>query len=524
MKKMKTTLAATVALAACASTPLFAQNVRECTITFGLTVMQQLSVSTSATAINAGNFSDGPTHYKTSTSKMTQTDILKAIAYVTHNRNPGYYTTQAKLVLSQSELGGFWNVSDQLAQAYADYSQDNPYNAIGTTVDPWNFLEGTFVQNGSDANYNLAASTAISASGGDTYAMLDTGRHFLPNPITGNYPVGHMQPWGQIFVKDPGHKDAQGNVLCENVTFFFNLGVEECYDCFYLSSYITDANFTDKPGAQTGPPCCSTPSTLLGKGVDKYYMELSFDNTLNNPYLNPVLYTNTADPAIVEYYYPYVGFTGIQPTAGVADGTTPDLLRYSDPIRSGLGSPSPYEVRFTLAGIVTYSWNLQLINANDVYADFVGTANYQATGYGFIHLICSLLTGSVSFSEKIVKDVNCCDNLPWYSNWYGIGAANSAEDSVWSGERNVNNYQAYLYPALDSVSGYFNPFRDEFNPYPYYNIISGVSVAPWYTPGLTDQEETPYNIGAALTTHALVNPVYSHALSADHNSVGGFVP
>src|ERR1035437_344890 len=46
MKKMKTTILTSVALAACVSTQLFAQNVKEDTITFALTGIQQVSVST----------------------------------------------------------------------------------------------------------------------------------------------------------------------------------------------------------------------------------------------------------------------------------------------------------------------------------------------------------------------------------------------------------------------------------------------------------------------------------------------
>ena len=202
---------------------------------------------------------------------------------------------------------------------------------------------------------------------GGAYARLATGRHFLPVPwesyandagtafaTTGEYPPGHMQPWGQIYVKDAGHGTRRKTRSCENVTFFFNMCVEECYDCFYLSSFISQADFQEKPGSQTGPPCCTSPGLLLGKGVDKYFLQLSFDNTVNNPFLNPALETNTItdDDTDVEYFYDYVGFTGLVPSVGVADGTTPDLLPYVDSIKSQLGRPSPYETRFTLDGIV----------------------------------------------------------------------------------------------------------------------------------------------------------------------------
>jgi hypothetical protein len=133
-----------------------------------------------------------------------------------------------------------------------------------------------------------------------------------------------MQPWGQIFVHDPGAAGATVDApLCENVTFFFDLEVEECYDCFYMNSFISDANFTEKAGSQNGPPCCSSPGILLGKGTDKYYLSLSFDNTENNSYLNPALFTN--EDGAIDYFYEYVGYNGLVPTVGVADGTTPDF-------------------------------------------------------------------------------------------------------------------------------------------------------------------------------------------------------
>src|ERR1039457_2045979 len=94
--KMRKKLITALVLGACVGTQAFAQsgigNIKEDTITFALSVMQQSSVSTS-TALNAGNISQGPTHYKTATKKMTQTDILKAAAFVLHNRNANFYSS-----------------------------------------------------------------------------------------------------------------------------------------------------------------------------------------------------------------------------------------------------------------------------------------------------------------------------------------------------------------------------------------------------------------------------------------------
>jgi len=335
---MKTSLAIAVALAAGVGMSVNAQLlVKQDTITMALTLQGQASVSTSASAINAGNFSSGPLYYKTTTTKFTQANLLKAIAAVLHN-NGGFYTTQATLELVQGELGGFWNITDPLAQSYPDFNNDGLLNgSFNDDEDDSDFnpyypeLDGPFFPANADpdgaaafpypddygfdpvdspiANYfddfipnvvDFSDRTSI-ADGVNEYARLDTGRHFLPVPwasynensdvgtpyaTTGEYPVGHMQPWGQVYVKDPGHKDSSGNPLCENVTFFFDFEVQECYDCFYLSSFISDATFKNNNGTQSGPPCCTSSGFLTGKGTDRYYMTLDFDNTVNNSYLN----------------------------------------------------------------------------------------------------------------------------------------------------------------------------------------------------------------------------------------------
>jgi hypothetical protein len=562
--KMRKKLITALVLGACVGTQAFAQSIKEDTLTFSLSVMQQSSVSTS-TALNAGNFSQGPTHYKTATTKMTQTDVMKAIAFVLH-KNGGFYTSQAKLVLVQGELGGFWNINDALAQSYADFyyyndsllgsfnddgadgnfydtSYDNPaYHELtdgfpdgDSASDPWCYINDltTYLDNN--------CRTSI-ADGTDEYARLDTGRHFLPVPFaedvssdtetpiatTGQYPPGHMQPWGQIYVKDPGHKSSSGDPLCENVTFFFYLSVQECYDCFYLNSFISDATFTTKQGGQNGPPCCTSPNFLLGKGTDKYYLSLSFDNTINNSYLNPAWVTNSdANSSAGEYYYAYVGFTGVTPSVGIADGTTPDLLVYSDPIRSRLGLPSRYEMRFTLNGIVTYNWSLMMVNSTDVAADFVGTASYSANGYGFIGLVCSLITGSATFTEKIVKDIGCCDDTCWWDNQENYASNNGQGNyytlySGWYGPGGGSTYDAYAtYYFSDYIhdydhsgnnhdNGYFNPDEDQFNPYPFPNVVGGevYGTSGWDLPY---QNESPYNPQAGLTSHGINNPTYHDA-------------
>ena len=551
MKKMKTTIAATVALAACVSTQVFAVvsttgNVKVDTITMALTLQGQASVSTSPTVPDAGNFSQGPLYYKTGTSKFSQVNLLKAIAVVLHGyNNPNFSSSQASLQLVQGELGGFWVINDGLAQSYEDFNADasltggfndvdsglssyNPnymaLNAVFFPTNPYGY-DNLGAQPGNDfsdyiPNFVDNSSRTSISDNVNEFAMLDTGRHFLPvpwqswttanggtgNPYadTGAYPVGHMQPWGQIYVKDPGHKDSSGNPLCENVTFFFYLEVVECYDCFYLNSFISDATFKEVNGKQVGPPCCTAPGYLTGRGVDKYYLSLSFDNTENNSYLNPAWATNNNDSSQNfgdgYYYYEYSGFTGLSPKAGPADGLTPDLLVYSDPIRSHLGSISPYETRFTLNGIMTYSWNLTLVNASDISADYVGTGSYDANGYGFIGLVCDLITGTATFKEAIVKDSGCCDDENWYDDEVNCDSCN--------GQGNYGTFVTGWFGVGEGdAHGYFDPRYMQYNPYPYYNGIAGVNNDKSYgNRDLPRQHESPFNPAPALTRHYLPTP------------------
>ena len=239
----KTLTTAVTALLACAGTQLFAQNAKQDVITFALTAQSQKSVSTSSSTANNGLWSSLPTYYKTQSTKLTQANLLKAIGFVLHG-NANYYSSKAQLVMVQGELSGFFNINQELG------SLDH----IDTTT--------------------LASTVDLLSH------QLATGRHFETNPITGRWPVGHHQPWGQIFVKD------SNAAVCDNVTYFFALTVQECYDCFYLNSFISDSKFTFKAGSASGPPCCTSPVSLTGNGKDLYYLTLSFDNTRNNPYLN----------------------------------------------------------------------------------------------------------------------------------------------------------------------------------------------------------------------------------------------
>jgi hypothetical protein len=414
---MKKTLITAVTLAACAATQLFAQNVKEGVITFALTKQSQYSVSTSSSVVNAGNWSQGPKFYKTKTASLTASNIICAISFVLHNKNPNYYIqTQsptlppAKLVLVQGELGGFFGIGAELADATTDAVEIEN----NTSVDGFNL--------------GRASVTSFPDTRLGMFTRLATGRNIRPVPAgfnlatEGAWPPGHHQPWGQIFIRD-----LQRGV-CHNVTPFFSITVQECYDCYYLNSFISDATFGYKQGVvNVIPPCCGEFfSDLYGSGKDRYYMTLTFDNTYSNPYLNDaniVWVGKQTDAAINPLYAGVVGLGKELP----GDGITPDLIPYIDVIRSGFGVSNPYVMRFTLNGIMAYSWSLKFVNAGDVIRDFVGTATYTCNGYGFIGLICSYLSGTASIAEKILAAKYCCIDMPWYDgaptpqSWYGVG-------------------------------------------------------------------------------------------------------
>jgi hypothetical protein len=422
---MKKTLIA-VALAACAGTQLFAQSAKEDVISVSLTRYAQQSVSTSSTAANAGFWTDPPTIYKTATSKLTEVDIMRSIGIVLFG-NSSHYGSNSKLVLVQGELGGFFGYP------YAD------------TLDDTSTIDGD--------NIRLAA-----------------GRNSQPNPLNGALPPGHNQPWGQFFVKTYNSK---GEVTaCDNVSFFFAIQVQECYDCFYLNSFISDSKFVFK--GKQGPPCCAGSSVTDGSGKDRYYMTLQFDNTINNPYLNPFGVaqviavsggvpsevtvagsTNTFTVASDEFNEDVLDiYPNMRP--GLVerdDGVGPDGLPYENSILSVVHTPLDshsydiFTLRFSLNGIVTYTWNLKFVNKTDAFPDFVGNATYPVTGYGYVQKVCSLFDGTVNFRENIVSTVKCCLDEPWKDNsefvaklWWGIGDNDKGADINTPVTGDIENY------------------------------------------------------------------------------------
>jgi opacity protein-like surface antigen len=69
--------------------------------------------------------------------------------------------------------------------------------------------------------------------------------------------------------------------------------------------------------------------------------------------------------------------------------------------------------------------------------------------------------------------------------------------------------------GYDGGTGYFNPARsDEYNPYPFYNIVGGESFGVFYEYNLPDQNESPLNPQAALTRHGVTAPHLKHRMSS----------
>jgi hypothetical protein len=227
---------------------------------------------------------------------------------------------------------------------------------------------------------------------------------------------------------------------------------------------------------------------MLGKGVDLYYMTMSFDNTVNNPYLNYDLFDYVTD----QYPVPdnlYVDYDGIAPgshlnlfnwTVGY-EGVYPDALPFFDPIKSGaLTMYEPFLMRFTLNGIMTYSWNLKFINTSDLWPDFVGTGTYDVNGYGYIALVCDLLTGTVKFTEKVVNTACCLDDNYWSDWWYGPG---------YYPIRHVDNEDSNNYPD----SEWSNLWMDGVGYENYYYNVDNI---------------TPFNTEASLSYHANFDETY----------------
>jgi len=461
---MKTSLAIALALSTGVGATVFAQNVKQDIITIALSGQEQVSVS-DTTANNAGTFSAGPKYYKTGATKVTDQNIIQYIAFIKHG-SATYYAHAGKnpqLVLVQGELTGFFNITPDLGGSATSATFETP------DFDDNGELDGGFTTADGDTD------TTIANSLDSTFVVLDSGRHMTNNPITGLFPVGNNQPWGQIFVQ---YYNSDDELECDNVTYYFALSVEECFDCFYMNSFISDATFKEVTGTQVGPPCCSVSTVIEGKGKDRYYLTLSFDNTYNNPYLDSDSSCWASDNGFDAPGGPVGSIPG--------DAIDPDALKYSDLIASGLGKPEPFEARFTLNGIMSYTWTLGYLNKSDIAPDFLGTGSYTANGYGFVGLICNLFTGTATFSEKMVKAGTCCEDFyNWYDWWYGIGAEYVDTEG---GPETLY----YIGTSTGATSGYPTPvngatsltYHENFNRGGYDVNTANFAPSAWPTPGV----------------------------------------
>jgi hypothetical protein len=436
---MRKKLITALVLGACVGTQAFAATtatyqVKQGVINFALTRQFQSQP-------NITNFIPAPLVYKTSTAKIATVNVLNAISWSMYGI-PNQFTSKAQLIFGP---GG-------------EVHGDEIYN-----LDHNPELAGFFGTFGGPVTSDIDAihTEWVFSAANNGNVTLDNGRnhhinyYLTTNPTNAslyvtNYvaaPTGLSEPWGQIWVRDPGQIDPYTGVapLCINVTFFFCFNVKECYDCLYLNSFISDSTF--KQGKISGPPCCSPTFTQGGSGVDHYYLTLNFDNTTNNPNLN---WTDDGD----EYDFgdaesplsPYAllfpnFYGGLDPTD---NGIVPDAL---PPGGTDYHNYDTYEMRFTLNGILTYNWSLKLFNSTDVNPDFIGSASYPAYGYGFIAKTCCLINGTVTISESLVPECSCCDVL-WTSN------SDDNEDYLDSAKG--------LYGDVD---GFYTPFFGHYHPY-----------------------------------------------------------
>ena len=436
--KMRKKLITALVLGACVGTQAFAApapaapQVKQGVINFALTRQYQVQPNTNI-------FIPAPLVYSTKTAKVATLNVIQAISEVLYGA-PNHFSSKAVLILGkgaewQGESLNNWDHNPELSGFYGTFSpSDWQFNAL--------------------LNGNVA---------------LDNGRnHHLNNAlmyysnVTNKWvaaPTGLSEPWGQIWVEDTGQVDpVTGLALCVNVTYFFDLQVQECYDCLYMNSFISDAKF--KPGQVNGPPCCSPTFTQGGTGVDKYYLTLIFDNTENNPHLDWYQWNyNTNDYYVDLGNYsstldPFPNYNG--GLTEMDDGVHPDGL---DPLGTDYHPYDIYTMRFTLNGILTYNWTLKKLNTTDVWPDFLGSASYPATGYGYIAKTCCLINGTVTIAEKLVADSDCC----------------SVIDSI---VINGNTYEGYYlsrgyYGELDGFythpMGHYHAFNDDIFYHPQFN-------------------------------------------------------
>jgi hypothetical protein len=445
--KMRKKLIIALVLGACVGTQAFAApavyQTKEGVINFALTRQYQYQPNTTV-------FIPAPTTYVTKTAKITSASVIQAISEVLYG-TPNHFTPKAVLILGKgAEMQNYYYngalTPSTSTMGYYDNLNHNPeLSGFFGTFDPSDWMFDAS-QNG-----NVA---------------LDNGRnhHLNTNSVNGEFvaaPTGLSEPWGQIWLKDTGQTDpVTGLTLCVNVTYFFDLQVQECYDCLYMNSFVSDAKF--KNGAINGPPCCSPTITQSGSGVDKYYLTLIFDNTANNPHLNYNQWNDYTNEFYVDLGYYSESFAFPNYNGGLYetdDGVHPDGLDQNEAVGVDFHPYDTYTMRFTLNGILTYKWTLKSLNPGDEWPDFIGSATYPATGYGFVSKVCNMIDGTVTIAERLVADSDCC----------------SVIDTITVGGSSYDGYYLSrgLYGELDGFYtdyfGRYHAFNDDIFYHPQFN-------------------------------------------------------
>jgi hypothetical protein len=434
--KMRKTLITALVLGACVGTQAFAApapaafQVKQGVINFALTRQYQVQPNTNI-------FIPAPLVYSTKTAKVATLNVIQAISEVLYG-TPNHFSSKAVLILGK---GAEWH-----GESLDNWDHNPELSGFFGTFSPLNWM------------FDAAQNGNVALDNGRNHHLNDAAMYYAN--VTNKWvaaPTGLSEPWGQIWVEDTGLIDpVTGLTLCVNVTYFFDLQVQECYDCLYMNSFISDAKF--KPGQVNGPPCCSPTFTQGGSGVDKYYLTLIFDNTENNPHLDWYQY----------YYYTNDYYVNLDTSDSFAfpnynggltemdDGVHPDGL---DPLGTDFHPYDVYTMRFTLNGILTYSWTLKQLNKLDQWPDFFGSATYPATGYGYIAKTCCLVNGTVTIAERLVADSDCC----------------SVIESIDIGNNSYSGYELSrgLYGELDGFYthpvGHYRAFNDEIFYHPQFN-------------------------------------------------------
>jgi hypothetical protein len=189
---MRKTLLAALIVSLGVAGQAYAQKIKQTSLNFSLT--RQYESST--------NFSSSKLQWRTKTAKISNASILSSISAVTGKS----FSSKALIVLAGGELGGFYGAwPDILGQTVV--SLPNGFNRAvidADLVEVWETLwPAGLWQPAMDRLYDVDQTLA---------------------------------PLAQVYVQDG---DA-----CYNVSPLFYITVQECYDCFYLNSFVTDTTFT----------------------------------------------------------------------------------------------------------------------------------------------------------------------------------------------------------------------------------------------------------------------------------------